>query len=104
MRPQLDIVGEPRLELGTSASKADVLTNYTAFPNKIVVHHIKVTTTKKPKSCNSGESILSYGQHEKQFEVTLTFNKRIRREAQIRTGIADVSDPEPKPFSRSPHN
>ena len=27
------------------------------------------------------------------FEVTLTFNKRIRREAQIRTGIADVSDP-----------
>ena len=26
-------VGEPRLELGTSASKADVLTNYTAFPN-----------------------------------------------------------------------
>ena len=29
------IVGEPRLELGTSASKTDVLTNYTAYPNKI---------------------------------------------------------------------
>ena len=26
-------VGVPRLELGTSASKADVLTNYTAYPN-----------------------------------------------------------------------
>lgn len=30
-----EFVGPPRLELGTSASKADVLTNYTAYPNRI---------------------------------------------------------------------
>lgn len=32
-----EFVGPPRLELGTSASKADVLTNYTAWPNIIFV-------------------------------------------------------------------
>ena len=31
------LVGELRLELRTSASKTDVLTNYTAFPNEMVI-------------------------------------------------------------------
>ena len=52
------LVGELRLELRTSASKTDVLTNYTAFPNEMVIHYIKVTTTKNLNHVTSGKSIV----------------------------------------------
>ena len=54
------LVGELRLELRTSASKTDVLTNYTAFPNEIVIYYIKVTITKNLNHVTNGKSILTY--------------------------------------------
>lgn len=54
------LVGELRLELRTSASKTDVLTNYTAFPNEMVIHYIKVITTKNLNHITNGKSILTY--------------------------------------------